>query len=130
MIRPEEKVRQRLLAEMLEVLGFPKGLVVVEKSLSAFHPKAPLRRMDVVVLYRKESELLPLLLIECKSGPILESAKNQLFGYNAWIGAPFVSLANEAGASVYWREQGSIASVPFLPPYEQLVSQICMLSKP
>lgn len=54
---PEEKIRQSLLMFMKEELHYPKEVIAVEKSLSAFPhlqgKKVPQRRCDIAVLEQK-----------------------------------------------------------------------------
>ncbi|MBS0625047.1 MAG: type I restriction enzyme HsdR N-terminal domain-containing protein [Verrucomicrobia bacterium] len=115
---PEEAVRQALIGKLIH-LGFPKGLIAVEKGIEAD------RRFDLLCYYRAD-ELKPLLLIECKAHSLNVEAENQLFGYNAKLGAPFVCLANGSETRLLWREQGRTASVPFIPPYAQLIEKLCL----
>lgn len=107
---PEERVRQELLRKMVHELGFPKGLISVEKSLGH-------RRYDVVCY---TPEMTPLLLVECKAIALTESAESQAFGYNATIKAPFICLVSPTEIKTLWQETGRIASVSFLPTYKDL----------
>lgn len=121
---PEEIVRQKLLADMTGPLGYPRGHLAVEKNLFSFGLQ---RRVDLVCFYSERSTgvLKPLLLIECKAGSLAEEAENQLFGYNAQIGAPFLCLTNGAERKTIWQELGALRSVPFLPSYAQLIEKLC-----
>lgn len=117
---PEERIRQALLHQMLHSLSFPKGLVSVEKKIGAVN-----RRVDIIVYLKKESQLMPLLLIECKAGVAdEESAFRQAVGYLASMAAPFWSLAHAGGVRTFWSEGGTLYSVPFLPPYQQLLREL------
>lgn len=107
---PEERVRQALLRKMVEELGFPKGLISVER--------ATLKRRTDIVCYTKE--MRPLLLIECKAGPIREEAIRQAIGYNDQVKAPFICLANGEGATTFWFEGKTRKSAPFLPQFKEL----------
>lgn len=112
---PEEKVRQALLRHMLDSLSFPKGLIAVEKKISA-----SLRRVDIVV-YR--ANMTPLLLIECKAKPLEEeSAFRQAAGYRATLPAPFWCVAHAGGIRTFWMKENVLQSVPFLPSYPQLLA--------
>ena len=120
----EEVVRQNLIAQMIGQLGYAKGLLAVEKKLSAIasiHADAdPERRIDLLCFLPKKEHFAPLLLVECKAMEIDSGAENQLFGYNRHIRAPFLALASPSGVKTLWREKGKIASVPFLPSFSQL----------
>ncbi|MDE3055920.1 MAG: type I restriction enzyme HsdR N-terminal domain-containing protein, partial [Verrucomicrobiota bacterium] len=126
----EEEVRQKLLAEMIRLLGYPRGLIAVEKTLGslAHLPRHidPKRRIDLLCYTPGKEGLSPLLLIECKSeeGNSEEEAKEQALGYNQWIKAPFVALARPDKISTFWKEESGWKSLPFLPPYSQLVSSL------
>jgi hypothetical protein len=102
--RPEELIRVALVHKMIFELGFPRGHIVIEKSLSALahlspleRKKVPNRRLDIVVYGKniKERQLLPLLLVECKAEPLNIANAHQLVGYNDIVKAPFIALANE-----------------------------------
>lgn len=114
--KPEEIVRQRLLEKMVRELGFPKGLISVEKKVGS-------RRYDIVVFTQ---EMIPLVLIECKANG-LKGAENQALGYNQTILAPFICLVSQNEIKTFWSEQNQLKSVPFLPMYQQLldVSKRC-----
>ena len=114
----EEHVRQALLRQMLGPLAFPKGLISVEQGIAAR------RRADIVVYVKQGSTLKPLLLIECKKFKMDEEAYAQAMGYNTHLKAFFWALAHAGGIRTFWKEQGSIQSVGFLPPYPQLIKRI------
>lgn len=94
---PEEMVRQQWIQHLTQPLGYPIESLGVEKELRqmphlALSPmKLPTRRADLIVFGR---DLLPLLLIEFKAVPLTEKAWRQVLGYNFYLGAPFVALAN------------------------------------
>lgn len=99
--RSEEAVRQNLISHMVEKLGYPRSLIAVEKELSllpslALIPSAelPKRRADIIVF--AEETLRPVLLIECKAIPLTPKDARQVIGYNAFVGAPCVALANQS----------------------------------
>lgn len=116
---PEELVRQSLLRKMIHDLGYPKSLIAVEKELGVHR-----RRFDLVCYacsIHPEHELSPLLIIECKALDCSEAARQQAFGYNATLGAPFVCIACKSEIHTLWRNADQIMSVPFLPPYGELL---------
>ena len=106
---PEERVRQTLLRKMVGALGFPKGLISVERGTRN-------RRTDIVC-YTQQARAL--LLVECKAGP-LGGALSQAIGYNETLKAPFICLANEVEEITCWFEKGKEVSVPFLPHFQEL----------
>lgn len=121
---PEEQVRQNLLADLAEK-GYPKGLTVVEAELSSLPELAgknlPKRRIDILIY---TAAMKPLLLIECKAIPLDVKASRQLQGYNAYIGAPFMALANQDAFWLFWDEGGTLKKAAILPSYAQLLASI------
>jgi Type I restriction enzyme R protein N terminus (HSDR_N) len=109
---------------MIDELGYPKGLIAVEKEISSLDAPRLNRRIDILCLRPGSVGVKPLLLIECKAGKITQEAERQALGYNDAIGAPFVALAGIDGIKTFWREHDRIASVPFLPRFEQLVESL------
>ncbi len=115
---PEERVRQQWIQRMIGSLGFPKGFLVVEKQLKELPhlqgASVPDRRLDLLVL----SSLYPLLLIECKAGPLSEDGMDQLIGYNHYVKAPFLALVNEREVKFAYPDgRGS-----FLPTFQELTA--------
>lgn len=101
---PEERVRQRVIAWMLDFGHYPESLLCSEKQLSHFETmgfdqtndssiRPPLRRFDLLCLMRSESGFKPLILVECKAIGLSNRAKKQALDYNYHIKAPFVALA-------------------------------------
>ena len=107
---PEERVRQALLRTMVELLGYPRSLISVERGIGA-------RRTDIVCY---TPDMLALLLVECKAEAIDESAIEQALGYNEQIGAPFVCVASANNVLTLWFENKKRVSVPFLPKFREL----------
>jgi hypothetical protein len=104
---------------MLGPLAFPKGLIAVEKKVGALS-----RRTDVVAYCRgEEGGLRPLVLVECKAEKADEEAYRQASGYNGLLAAPYLCLAHGGGIRTFWKEGEEIRSVPFLPPYAQLLQR-------
>lgn len=108
-------MRQSLLEKMIHSLGFPKGLISVEKGIGA-------RRYDLVC-YTKS--VTPLLLVECKATPLNDAVIQQAFGYNAVVKAPFICLSSPTETKTLWQENGKVVAVPFLPMYEDLLGKRC-----
>jgi hypothetical protein len=103
-------VRQALLQKMMFGLGYPKGLISVERAIGE-------RRYDIVCF---SPQMAPLLLVECKAEHADEAAIQQALGYNGTIKAPFICLATAGCTVTYWYERGELKSVPFLPAYQEL----------
>lgn len=120
---PEERVRQRMLRLLLEA-GYPPQLARVELSLrelpevSLGNKKPPRRRADILWFAVGDRGLQPLLLVECKQGQLLHSAESQLRGYNSYVAAPFLALANEERLEVI-SSDGTLRWAE-LPSYNEL----------
>jgi hypothetical protein len=119
---PEEIVRQKILSHLVNQLGYPPCAIVVEKKLSelsqVLEENVPSRRIDILCL---ESETLrPLLLVECKAVPLQEKMFAQALGYNAYIKAPLICLANDEEFLLRWENDSSIKERNQLPTYESL----------
>jgi hypothetical protein len=125
---PEELVRQGLLHQMINVLGFPKHTLAVEKKLSELphllgERNLPDRRADILCFAKgihPEYALFPLLLIECKEGKVLEAAKEQAIGYNHYVRAPYVAVAGREEVQLVHPE-----NLSFLPHYLELMERVC-----
>ena len=111
---PEERVRQGLIRWMIEELGYPKELLVVEKALDqlphleTYGEKIPDRRVDLLCFasgIHPDHSLYPLLMIECKAVPLTEAVKRQVIGYNRYVQAPFVAIVNQFEMQTgFWTE--------------------------
>lgn len=127
---PEELVRQRLLSHMTGALGYPRGLLAVEKELSALphlmnRSKVPQRRADILCFGKDihpGHALYPLLLIECKSIKLNKKARLQIAGYNHFVNAAFICIANQEEIQTGWYdpEHKEYVFIPFLPSYAEL----------
>ncbi|QVE48708.1 type I restriction enzyme HsdR N-terminal domain-containing protein [Chlamydia crocodili] len=145
---PEEKVRQELIAFLIEELLYPPSLIIVEKGLKTLFPlltrkdiRLPRRRPDLLIITpatytNLEGETYnlgnpkPLLLIECKARVINQQTINQLLSYNYIIGAPCLSVV------CYRKQQTGFLNpktqtldfYPGLPSYPQLLSYYLKLN--
>lgn len=122
---PEEIIRQKWIEVMIEHLGFPKAQLVVEKKMNQLphlnKDSLPNRRIDVLAYYKDlQSEMKPLLLMECKAIPLNHQALLQVMGYQSLVGSPFIALANEEEIRVGYRSNGLLEEISFLPDYRQL----------
>jgi len=84
--RPEEIVRQKVIKRLIEECGFPASWIAVEKKVPPLS-----RRLDILCYI---NGMHPFLLIECKAEKIGEEAAKQAMGYNFYVKAPFVAVAN------------------------------------
>ena len=125
---PEERVRQKWILAMTQSLGYPRGLLAVEKSIKNVSQKqnfgGPSRRVDILCFTPGGDGLRPLLIVECKAQDEGEIPDAQVEGYNFSVGAPFVCVIQGDNAKTFWSEGGKVTSVPFLPQYIDLVKAL------
>ena len=103
-LTPEEWVRQNFLGFMVEHLGYPRGLVAVEKQLKL---NGLTKRCDILA-YSKAGH--PVLLVECKapSVPLTNEVFAQAARYNITLQVPFLAITNgltHYAASISFAEQ-------------------------
>lgn len=121
---PEELVRQALLKFMIETGRYPRGLIGVELSLSSLphliesQSKLPKRRADIIVF--SQSTHLPLILVECKAVPLNDATIRQAVGYNLFVKAPYIILANELEIKTGSYNGTTWVFNPGLPNYKSL----------
>lgn len=131
---PEEIVRQKLLQHMIRDLKFPKELISVEKELSQMphlsqEPSPPERRADIICFAKEidpEHPLYPLLLVECKDAILNDAAIIQALGYNHFVKAHFVALANQKEVKLVLLDSvnESYRFLPYLPSFSDLLNAV------
>lgn len=123
---PEEIIRQQILRQMVDSFGYPASLIAVEKELSQLAslwqaPAAslPKRRVDIIVFAKN---LMPLLMIECKAVNLTPQFAEQVIGYNAFVKAPWLALANgkEVLTGHFDSDSGIHRFEPGLPTFNAL----------
>ena len=89
-LTPEEWVRQQLLHQMVEQLGYPASLIAVEAAISVGEVK---KRCDAVVY---DTAMRPQVLIECKAEtvPLTQKTLDQALIYNRKLNVPYLILHN------------------------------------
>ena len=126
---PEEEVRQSLIQQMSCELNYPTSLLSVEKTLGDLphiqSQNLPKRRADIICFGKSihsQYDLYPLLLIECKAVALTPKVINQVTGYNRFIGAYFVAVANQQEVRIGWLdpENKSYKFIQGLPNYADL----------
>jgi hypothetical protein len=132
---PEEHVRQHLVKYMVDKLEFPLGSLALEKELRhmphlALHPgKIPERRADLICFAKgihPEYDLYPLLLVECKAVKLTPKVIAQVTGYNHFLGAFFVGIANHEEVKIGWLDQKTkkYQFISHLPNYQELLKAV------
>lgn len=117
---PEEIVRQSWIKKMIEELGYPNELLVVEKYLNELphllDKTPPHRRLDILCYGKNKDKLVPLLLLECKDEKLSVAAVKQVMGYNHFVQAVFVGAVNATQALIY----GKSGEWSYVPSYQEL----------
>jgi hypothetical protein len=123
---PEEKIRLQLIEFMKNELFYPKEMITVERSISSFPHlkgiKVPNRRLDIAVFGGKQP--IPLLVIECKAVNITQKAVDQVIGYNLFIKAPFIALANGKEVKTLVKSGNRYMEKKGLPDYKILLEAL------
>lgn len=89
-LTPEEWVRQHVIHYLINIKGYPKSLIAVEKQLIINTLK---KRFDILVFNTKG---LPDLIIECKSPSIniSQDTFDQIARYNLKLNATLLMVTN------------------------------------
>lgn len=89
-LTPEEQVRQYLLQYLIQIKGYPKTLIAVEKKIKV---GAMDKRFDIVV-YNRHHE--PWMLVECKAPEVLidQATLFQLLNYQRTIQCDYWVMSN------------------------------------
>ncbi len=124
-------MRQRLLLKLTDQLGFPQSHIAVELSIKQMpHLEAkslarvPQRRADILCYGRSEAGegLCALLLIECKAVALNARVVRQTLGYNRYVQARYIALANQEREQTGWFDADACEYrfVEGLPHYSEL----------
>ena len=87
---PEETVRQLVVQYLINEKGVAKNKIAIEKTLEVNNQK---KRFDILVY---NSELKPLLLVECKAPtvPISDKTMKQIAWYNMALKVDYLVVTN------------------------------------
>lgn len=132
---PEEIVRQKLINHMIDKLHYPSGLLAVEKDLSTLPHlqnkefKINKRRADIICFAKNIHPnylIYPLLMIECKACSLTKKTIDQVLGYNHFVEAFFVAIANKYKIVTFWYnlKDQRYDSLDYLPDYTQLIRSV------
>ncbi|WP_462248067.1 type I restriction enzyme HsdR N-terminal domain-containing protein [Ekhidna sp.] len=99
-LTPEEWVRQHFLNLLITHLGYPKGMMRLEQTLSYFRNQ---KRSDITILDKDGNTYL---LVECKSPDVKLDQKvvNQVSEYNKVLNSKYLAITN--GLSHFIWERG------------------------
>ncbi len=115
---PEEEVRQWLIYQLVEHLGYPTTCIAIEKQIQYLKRK---KRFDILVYTNGK----PIMLIECKAPQIKLNQKtlNQIGEYNFALKVPYLMVTNGKQHLVCKAnlEKKSFQFLDAIPTYKSLV---------
>ncbi|MCL2073773.1 MAG: type I restriction enzyme HsdR N-terminal domain-containing protein [Marinilabiliaceae bacterium] len=89
-LTPEEFVRQYFIDFLINQLGYPKGLITVEKSVIVNGMR---QRADILIYNRKGK---PVIIVECKAPEVEigQATIEQAARYNLSLGVKYLAITN------------------------------------
>lgn len=125
-ITPEETVRQKVLAYIINELKVPMEMISVEDHLSHYGIKSSLRADILIKCFTKEDELIPIAVIECKAPGIGlgEKTANQMLEYSDLMGCDYAMMINgeEYFCYYYLEQEEKYIQINALPTYKDMLS--------
>lgn len=133
-ITPEETVRQRVIAYLLNELHVPQDYIFVEEHLSHYNI-ASKRRVDIVVnVPISETEMVALAVIECKALDVGlgDQVEKQLDDYIQLLGCDYAVMTNgnESFCYHYDKDKEAYSRIESLPTFENMVKGEYVLLDP
>lgn len=119
--RPEERVRQRLIYDLIHEHGIPSDCILVEHVLSKSGARSR-RRADIVIL---DADGRPLLVVECKEpGTALHDGVHaQASGYADDLACPYFSITNGSVTEAFHRVGATWKRLATFPSLKAMRSQ-------
>ncbi|MFK7952264.1 MAG: type I restriction enzyme HsdR N-terminal domain-containing protein [Ekhidna sp.] len=113
-LTPEEWVRQHFINLLISHLGYPKGLIKLEQSMSYFKNK---KRSDIIVMDRSGDVFL---LVECKASdvPLDKKVMNQLSEYNKVLDSKYLSISNGLKHFIWVKREDVFEQITEFPIYK------------
>lgn len=125
-ITPEETVRQKVIAYLLQKLHVPKNMVIVEEHLSHYGLKSKDRADIVIRAITKDNEEVPLAVVECKAETVDldERAFQQAQGYSDALGCIYTVLINGIRdfTFMYDEKTNEYVQIKTLPTYKEMLA--------
>ena len=125
-ITPEETVRQRVVAYLMQILGVPADMLIVESHLAHYKLESK-RRADIVIhAVNEEGMLYPVGIVECKAPGVGldESVGDQLCDYCDSLGADYAMMVNdiECFCFHYEEKKKQYVQIDQLPSYKDMLN--------
>ena len=122
-LTPEEWVRQNFVRYLMDVGGYPPGLLAIE-VMSPFNKLK--KRVDILV-HNREGK--PVMIVECKAPgvPINEKVFDQIVCYNMGFKVPYLIVTNgiEHYACKIDTDTNSYAFLLVIPLYDSFLQNVC-----
>lgn len=127
-ITPEETVRQRVVAYLLNVLKVPTDMLIVESHLAHYKLESK-RRADIVIhAINEEGMLYPIAIIECKAPGVGlgESVGDQLRDYCDSLGADYAMMVNDVEGFCFHYDstKNQYVQIDQFPKYEDMLDGV------
>lgn len=124
-LTPEEWVRQNFIRYLVDVGGYPPGLLAIE-AMSPFNNLK--KRVDILV-HNREGK--PVMIVECKAPdvPINEKVFDQIVCYNLGFKVPYLIVTNgiDHYACKIDTDTNSYGFLLVIPIYDELInSKVCI----
>lgn len=110
---PEEWVRQNMLLFLVEYLGYPLGLISVEKSLKI---NGLSKRWDILV-YNRQGSVFMLAELKAPEIKLNQSHAEQLLRYHSVINAPYLCLSNGLQHLLMLYKDGGVKVITAFPEF-------------
>lgn len=119
---PEENIRQAVIHELIETLGYPEVNIDIEVPVSRYSRTG----YADIVAYKTNKREKPLLVIETKSPKEnIKEHTNQLFDYiQSLPSVRFGMITNGTDHLFYEKIEGKILERRTVPSYENIISTI------
>ncbi len=124
-ITPEETVRQKVIAYLINGVGVPPQMINVEEPLSHYGVNSR-RRADIIVHGLNQEQMIPLAVIECKAPEVYldERTGEQLADYCNLLGCDYGMMTNgyDIFCFHYDAERDEYVQLDAIPAYEDLLA--------
>lgn len=112
-LTPEEWVRQHFLNLLINHLGYPKGLMKLEHSLTYFKNQ---KRSDVSIM---DQEMGVFMLLECKAASVKIDQKvvNQISEYNKVLDSRYLVISNGLKHFIWEKMENGFKQIQTFPNY-------------
>lgn len=126
-LTPEEYVRQSFTAFLADTLGYPRGLMANEVSLTL---NGMNRRCDTLISDRKAQ---PLMIVEYKAPDVVitQDVFDQIARYNMVIGATYLTVSNGMHhyCCRYSDSDGKYCFLPSIPTFQSIETDTSEITK-